>query len=98
MHGGEGTNDEVQPLEGSAETAPHTDQHSPGSRKTDMGFRNKTDDNVQRMMTDDEYVFTYVAMANTHKWLGGQGTVRFYHLAGALGVVRRLRERVQAQE
>jgi hypothetical protein len=63
-----------------------------------MGFRNKIDDNVQRMMTDDEYVFTYVAMANTHKWLGGQGKVRFYHLGGVLGVVRRLRERVQAQE
>jgi hypothetical protein len=63
-----------------------------------MGFRNKIDDNVQRMMTDDEYVFTYVAMANNHKWLGGQGKVRFYHVAGVLGVVRRLRERVQAQE
>ena len=78
--------------------APHTDQHSPGSSTTDMGFRNKIDANAQRMMTDDEYVFTYVAMANTHKWLGGQGKVRFYHLAGVLGVVRRLRERVQAQE
>ena len=63
-----------------------------------MGFRNKIDDNVQRMMTDDEYVFSYVAMANNHKWLGGKGKVRFYHLGGVLGVVRRLRERVQAQE
>jgi hypothetical protein len=63
-----------------------------------MGFGNKIDDNVQRMMTDDEYVFTYVAMATSHKWLGGKGKVRFYHLGGVLGVVRRLRERVQAQE
>ena len=63
-----------------------------------MRFRHKIDANVQRMMTDDEYVFTYVAMATSHKWLGGKGKVRFYHLAGTLGVVRRLRERVQAQE
>jgi hypothetical protein len=63
-----------------------------------MGCHNKIDDNVQRMMTDDEYVFTYVDLAINHKWLGGQGKVRFYHLGGVLGVVRRLRERVQAQE
>jgi hypothetical protein len=76
----------------------HTNQHSPGSSNTDMLFRHKIDANVQRMLTDDEYVFTYVAMATSHKWLGGKGRVRFYHLAGVLGVVRRLRERVQAQE
>ena len=63
-----------------------------------MRFRHKIDANLQRMMTDDEYVFTYVAMATSHKWLGGQDKVRSYHLAGVLGVVRRLRERVQAQE
>ena len=63
-----------------------------------MGFRNKIDDNVQRMMTDDEYVFCYVDTVNNRQWFGRGAEVRFYHLGGVLGVVRRLRERVQAQE
>ena len=63
-----------------------------------MALRDKINDNLKRMMTDDEYVFYYVDTVNNRQWFGRGAEVRFYHLGGVLGVVRRLRERVQAQE